>query len=500
MAIRLSGLSSGLDTESIVAELVKAKSTKKEKLEKEQKKFSWKQEAWKTLNSKIYSFYSKTLSDMRMTSDYSKKTTKASSSAVTVITGGSAPNCVQTMKVENMAKAGYLTGGKLADSKSDGYTAESKLTSLGIEEGSKFSVTSGGATKEIEVTGETTINDVLTAMREAGLNANFDETNQRFYISAKATGKENDFSITADDAAGLDALSKLKINEADPASETVRINGENAKIMLNGIEYESDTNTFEINGLTITVNAKTDEEITLTTDQDTEGIYNMIKNFFKEYNELINEMDKLYNAESASKYDMLSSEEKEAMDEDEVKEWENKIKDSLLRRDSTLGTVSQAMKEIMLTGITMKDGSKKFLSEFGIATLGYFNAADNEKNAYHIDGDEDDSSTGTNADKLKAAIAKNPEEVTEFFSTLTRNLYDKLGELMARKEDYSSAFTVYNDLSMKKEYDNYTSKIKAQEELIADYEDRYYQKFAKMETAMAKLNSQQSSLSSLFGS
>ena len=196
MAIRLSGLSSGLDTESIVAELVKAKSTKKEKLEKEQKKFSWKQEAWKTLNSKIYSFYSKTLSDMRMTSDYSKKTTKASSSAVTVITGGSAPNCVQTMKVENMAKAGYLTGGKLADSKSDGYTAESKLTSLGIEEGSKFSVTSGGATKEIEVTSETTIHDVLTAMREAGLNANFDETNQRFYISAKATGKENDFSIT----------------------------------------------------------------------------------------------------------------------------------------------------------------------------------------------------------------------------------------------------------------------------------------------------------------
>ena len=40
-----------------------------------------------------------------------------------------------------------------------------------------------------------------------------------------------------------------------------------------------------------------DDEVTLTTRQDTDGIYNMIKNFFKEYNSLINEMDKLYNAE-----------------------------------------------------------------------------------------------------------------------------------------------------------------------------------------------------------
>lgn len=60
MAIRLSGLSSGMDTESIVAELVKAKSIKKDKLVGEQKKLSWKQDAWKELNTKIYSFYSKT--------------------------------------------------------------------------------------------------------------------------------------------------------------------------------------------------------------------------------------------------------------------------------------------------------------------------------------------------------------------------------------------------------------------------------------------------------
>ena len=56
MAIRITGMYSGLDTESIISELVSAQSYKKNKLVKEQKKLSWKQDAWKSLNTKIYSF------------------------------------------------------------------------------------------------------------------------------------------------------------------------------------------------------------------------------------------------------------------------------------------------------------------------------------------------------------------------------------------------------------------------------------------------------------
>ncbi|MBR5360205.1 MAG: hypothetical protein IK123_04875, partial [Lachnospiraceae bacterium] len=105
MPVRLSGMNSGLDTEAIVAELVKAKSTKKENLEKDQKKLGWKQDAWKDLNSKIYNLYSKSLSDMRLKSDYFKKTTKASSSAVSVVTGTNAPETIQSLKIVSMAKS-----------------------------------------------------------------------------------------------------------------------------------------------------------------------------------------------------------------------------------------------------------------------------------------------------------------------------------------------------------------------------------------------------------
>ena len=50
MAIRISGLTSGLDTDSIVQELVSAYSTKKENIEKKQTKLSWTQDAWKEMS------------------------------------------------------------------------------------------------------------------------------------------------------------------------------------------------------------------------------------------------------------------------------------------------------------------------------------------------------------------------------------------------------------------------------------------------------------------
>ena len=40
--------------------------------------------------------------------------------------------------------------------------------------------------------------------------------------------------------------------------------------------------SYEVNGLTITALQEGGDEVTLTTRQDTDGIYNMIKNFFKE--------------------------------------------------------------------------------------------------------------------------------------------------------------------------------------------------------------------------
>lgn len=285
-------------------------------------------------------------------------------------------------------------------------------------------------------------------------------------------------------------------------AQGTKVSGEDAKITVDGVEYTSSTDTLTVNGMTITALEPTDpnKEVTISTKTDTDGVYDMIKDFVKAYSDLMNEMDSLYNAESSKGYEPLLSEEKDALSDSEIEEWEKKIKDSLLRRDSTLSDVSSAMRMDMM--MTMQIGGRTYsLADFGIETQSYFKAKDNERNAYHILGDKDDPlSWEPEAGKpdLKSMIAKDPDAVMDFFTKLTNNLHDTISEKMSPSE-MSSALTVYNDKKMKEDYDDYTKKIKAQEEKLNAYIDKWYAKFSAMETALSKLESKNSSLSSLFG-
>lgn len=748
MAIRLSGLISGMDTDAMVEELVKAYSTKKDKYVKAQTKLEWKQDAWKELNTKIYNFYSKSLSNLRFSNAFSKKTASASSSKATVTASSNSVIGTQSLKINQLAKSGYLTGAVVSSAGGEKLKGSSKLGTLGITGPSSFQITSGGKTTDINVDENTTVSELVVKLKDAGVSANFDETNQRFFVSAKKSGAQGDFNINANSLEGVETLKSLGLytttasdmkryeamknmdiaamtmaewekkktayttteeqteklqkeidaynsewtaldktkslleykkdyagksfdeksaeynrmldekkaleedtsmpaedkkaalaevnakldvirevdvaigsdtltpedrqayidevgaeldavqgkmqnlsdmaaanrailegtadaatlgyhdidsyveyvnNQIDDDNEilkgsirqyytkqqevgetmvkadeivknyasltnptdeekdkyqtaletlgqsggdgtaAVRIAGEDAYITLNGAEFTSTTNSFSVNGLTIQANALTDpdEEITLTTDQDSQGIYDMVKNFLKEYNELVIEMDKRFNASSAKGYEPLTDEEKEAMTESEIDKWETKIKDSLLRRDSTLDSVTSVMK--MAMNATFEINGKKYsLSSFGIKTSGYFVAADNEKGAYHIDGDSDDAATSGNADKLLKAIASDPDTVTEFFNKLAENLYTKLSDKM-ESSSVSSAYKVYNDKQMQKDYDRYDDIIDEWEDKVERYEEKYRKQFSAMESALSKLNSQQSQLNSLLG-
>lgn len=731
MAIRMSGMISGMDTESLISQLVEAKGEKVKKVKKAQIKSNWKQDAWKDLNTKLKNLQSKFVSNMRFSSSYSKKTTKVSdSSKASVITGEGAVNSVQSLQIGQLAKTAYLTGAELkkADGETKGdYTALTKMSELGVEGSGSFSVKTGSGSVDVNFTGDTTISDVLTKMKDAGLNASFDAKTQRFFISAKESGASNDFSITATDATGAKALSKLGLqvglandsktlaqykeyagyfdkdsrantisnmrtlidnsvenrrksyesqyngyksdiedanqtiasirekyeetgdaefgqpsmseyvsnlgaqidekqaradvlnamdangeemtpeeygemvalkkeleelagkkkdaesivsaqekiaaseskmaeltdasngyisvdgegnvtasaklvaeeeessyNKAEYASKVMakynnmtdpekypledgvdysdvdisflkgsgatKITGQDAEITLNGAKFTNSSNVFDINGLTITALAETkgDETVTLTTENDTDGIYDMVKKFIKEYNTVVNEMDKLYGAASAKGYEPLLSEEKEVMSDSEVEEYEKKIKSALLRSDSNLSTLRTSITGIMSQGFKV-DGETMYLTNFGINTLGYFNAADNEKNALHIDGDSDDEYTSGNDDVLKGMIASDPSKVISFFTQLSQSLYDKMSDLSKSVDGYRSFGNFYDDKKMKTDYDAYTTKISDMEQKLNDYEDKWYSKFAKMESAMAKMQSKTNALAGLIG-
>ena len=699
MPIRMSGLQSGLDTETLVSALVSGYTLQKDNMVKAQTKLQWKQDSWKAMNKSIYSFYSGKLSAARLSKTYNAKSASVSDSTKAKVTAGAeAVNGTQTLEIKELASTGYLTGGVVSAKddkgnsvKADGSTKLSDIT--GLTSGT-ITVSAEGKNKDITLTEDMTVNQFISQLKDAGLNANFDANNQRFFISSKTSGANHDFTITASDANGLTSLKKMglftlndtetkeyekwaayatdtaaldelkqsvyeskaikyedraktyadrynaakavvdainaddtwttiddkkaklaslkssfdsdyssyaktddkgnttydtdKLKEdgkledfnarkkeidalsdtvdkydkavkdmadskdyvtigadgkavADPANaklkaevdsenatiksnsdaaikskvdysvdmlnkiqngsltsskDAARVTGKDATIILNKATYTSNTNNFSINGLTITAEAKTDSEITITTNTDTDAVYDSIKDFFKEYNTLIKSMDEAYNASSSKGYEPLTSDEKEAMTEDEVKEWEKKIKDSLLRKDATLGSASSSMKTLMAQSFEI-NGKKYSLATFGIKTQGYFDAADNEKGVYHIDGDKDDDVSSGNDDKLRAAIANDPETVISFFSQLATSVYNDLSKKMA-SSSVSSAYTLYNDKQMTKEYTSYTSKISDKEDEITKWEDYYYKKFSSMESALAKLNQTQSSLAGYF--
>jgi flagellar hook-associated protein 2 len=141
------------------------------------------------------------------------------------------------------------------------------------------------------------------------------------------------------------------------------------------------------------------------------------------------------------------------------------------------------------------------LSSLGIVTGDY-----SENGKLHILGDEDDSEYSSETNKLKAALNENPDVVAQVLAGSTSNpgvgtqMYSYLTKAMKRVDGVSSSLTFYNDVTLDDEIDDYEDDIEEWEDKLADLEDKYYDQFSAMETAMAKLQQQQSYLSSLMGS
>lgn len=634
--IRMTGLASGLDTQSLISQLSEAYQKKVDNAKKAQTKAEWKKEAWASLNTKLINFYRGSLSTFKTSSSYKAKTVNGNLSGVKVTAGNNAINGNHKIKVTGVASAQMVTGNSIKSTKvnnstiervtdkstalsdltnADGYaldtslngaefnvgatnvkidiaaikdkygdnasidnllteindkisdtgvtvdfkdgqfaftnnsdsvvtitanndiasglglsaegteiaaapadgeeanntltsisaynkvvadtatnvTASTRLTDMdGISEGAKITVNG----KEITIDRNMTLKSLASEMAKTGINASYDETQGRFYLSSKVTGSDGKFEIEASDevkkALGLD----VDENSDGKDGRGGFTKAEDSVVEYNGVTYTNSSNNFTINGLTFDVTSK-GEEMSFTVDNDVDGIYNKVKDFVKEYNSLIKEMNDAYNAESSRGYEPLTSEEKDAMTDEDVKNWEDKIKGSLLRRDDTLSNLTSNMRTILNKSVeyTNPDGTT---TRYSLASFGINTGSWSEKGQLHIDGDADDSTVSGNDDKLRAAIAANPDAVAKTLSALGTEMYEFLMKAQ-KKTETSSSQTFYNDVTLdadiKSQKDNVT---KMQEKMQAE-EDKYYKQFSAMETAMAKLQSQQSYLSGLFG-
>lgn len=725
MAVRMTGMVSNMDTETLIKQMLDAQRLKNKRVTDKQTLLTWQQDKWKDLNAKLLNLYKNDLGEMRLQANYMTKQVTSSDESLVTATGTiDTPEGAHTLTVDKLASPQHVTGKQVTKTGADGkaISGSSKLVGdLGMTNGTQITIKTATSTKILDVDASTTVDKFLQKCKDAGLNAIYDTTQKRFFISSKESGLKNQFTITtstdtsitdkraidswvnynglsgsdrnkvdaayqilkgadpdklaaafesteiseSDDAEtkaiknavgtlvsltqtnmtkqalsiatskvkdemteaikngtsylGVDyagvyavdtdkakeelrkkydnsdldftdekyqkeldelvakkvaarvnvgissdsakelitekqneilaagttytstdaegetvttvvpslsaAISELKtsiqvystgatspitgqlanlglteiadidgtITAGDPAVSL--INADDSQITYNGAVLTGSSNVITVNGLTLTLKGLSQgKTIDLSVKNDTQKVYDMIKKFISSYNDILKELNTLYDAPSSKGYDPLSDDEKEAMTDGQIEKWEDKIKDSILRRDSTLGSVINVMRTALTTSIEV-DGKKYSLSSYGIQTSTDYT----EKGLLHIFGNKEDSTYSDKTDKLMDALENDPDTVIQVLSGISKNLYDELNSKMRSIPNVRTIYHFENDKLMENQQTEYKKKIVELEDKLTAMEDKYYKQFSAMETALAKLQSQTNALTSMLG-
>jgi len=378
-------------------------------------------------------------------------------------------------------------------------------------DGGKVSFSINGET--FTFSGDDTLQKVMDTINnstKANVTLRYDETTDKFTMTAKQTGAGDNISIT--ETAG-NFFAAIGINAANPVTEQ----GVDAIAVIDNVTVTRSTNTFTVNGLEYTLKKQHKAEQTgetITVEQNVDAVYDAISTFVDEYNKLVD----LFNTELNEKYDKdyqpLTDEQKEALSEDEVEKWEKRAKNGLLRNDSILQKIQSDMRMALINSVESVGIS---LSSIGISSKSY-----EDKGKLYID-----------ETKLKEAIRQKPDEVKNLFKqqsedvpSYTRNLtsderstrYKQQGLLYRISDIIEDNITTLRDKdgrkgvllekagiegdlsefnsSLAKEVDDYNDRIAELLEKLVIKEENYYTQFSRLETYMSRMNSQMDWLTS----
>lgn len=243
--LRLSGLATGLDTETMVEDLMKAEEAKVFKIEQEKQRAEWKQEAYRDviddINEFIDSHYNITDNTKNILSTSSYKSVETSSGSVSMIANGDATNGSFTInEITQLATAATVSSATEAKGAISGTV---DLSSGATLSGQSFDVRLDGVQKTIRFTADyVNATDIADAI-QTQLNDEFGTGR------VTASIVDNKLQLTADNSVlqvlttsgGTDALTTLGLTSGDQ-------NTVNTSASLATVFGETDAVEFTING------------------------------------------------------------------------------------------------------------------------------------------------------------------------------------------------------------------------------------------------------------
>jgi len=401
---------------------------------------------------------------------------------------------------------------------------------------------------------------IATAMAKingsnAGVTLSYNAVTDSFTLASKSEGTANGIQdITGNTADFFHAFgigtvnAQGKLIDGAGTADGVRTAAQNFIGVINGEEFTRQSNTFTYEGMTYTFNKTfnvnyemeadgngnmvpkldpdgnkiiernngkivtgSEDPIKIEVTKNTADIVANIKNFIDEYNAIVTHLNDLLNGKRNRDYPPLTDDERKAMKDEEIKLYEDKAKSGIMANDTALRKILSDMRSAIYqkvegVGITMAD--------IGITTTANY---------------KDGGVLAINEDKLKVALESRFDEVVTLFtksssipstekdSAKVAQRYNEVG-IAQRLNDIitSSAGTsltgdkgflvkqagTVNDRTqfdnpMTRQLEEYDKKIDALLERWYRQENNYYAMFARMETAMSKLQAQQNSLAQI---
>lgn len=492
--MRITGLVSGLDIESIVSETMEPYKLQVTNKEKEKALLELKQSMYQDIIQSGQSFYDKYLSltaknSLSLSSTYAtSKFSSSNENAVTVKGLSGAETEDYTVSVKQLAGAASKT-----------------VASDSLVEGQTITITMGDKTETFTLKGST--------QSEIGKNLNTELSEKGFEITAKysdfanngnggvkiqtsSTGEEASFKITV----GSGAEETLKgqnaiVNITNSAGEVKQYTGSSNSVTFDNVAFTFNSVTTNASGV--------DSPVSITGRTDTSDLKETIINFVNDYNKLIEDLNTKLSEKRSSSYMPLTDEERAEMSDSQIELWEKKVQTGIFRNDSDLSRIVNSMKSTMQS---MVSSSGLKLESIGITPVNNYGT---KNGTFTIDEDALTKALETNIEGVKELFTSDQQTSSTDGSIYSGGIITKLTSTFKNEFVLSTKSSLIKKAGTKNSSltSTITAELKKKQEVIdkmktalTTRENNLYTKYSKLETAMSNLSSQQSWLTQQFSS
>lgn len=492
---RVTGLASGLDIDELVKNMLSVDQSRLDRQNQTTTKLEWKADALREINSLLKTFRETNLSvlspetNMLSASAYSSfdVTMLTDTNAVSVSAGSSAlAGKVTINSITQLAEAAQAASSDVFSTEISRDTALKDLSfntplTFDADGNISFSINDVGFT----FSQDTLLNDMMSQINASGADVkiSYSSLKDGFTITSKTTGSASKINIvntagnafeTGNSAFGIDANT---------------YNGQDAMLNIEGYDVVRSSNTFTIDGITYTLKNETAAPVSFMVDKNVDTTIDKISKFVDSYNELIGKLQDKIGEDVHRSYEPLTDAQKDDMSESEIEKWEEQAMSGLLHNDARISGLLSKVRSALYTKV---EGTGMSLSDIGLTTGKY----------------GDGAKITLDKNKLRTALEKNPDAVTGLFTQTSysedSSIKFKESGLMVRISnavlDYTAQATDVSLSMLSEQISDSKDRVDILENKMNERQESLYLRFSRMETALAKLNSQSGWLASMFSS